>query len=128
MGNLGKEHQQAVKRIFKYLNGTIDIGLVYHGNTYCALAGYSDSNFAIHLDAKRSMFGHVFTIGNSLINWKETLQLTVALSIIEAQYMALVEAIKEGIKLKGLISNLRFPQENATIFYGNLFSQGSSPS
>ena len=73
-----------MKRIFKYLNGTIDIGLVYHGNTSCALAGYSDSNFAINLDAKRSMFGHVFTIGNSLINWKETLQLTVALSIIEA--------------------------------------------
>ena len=55
------------------------------------------------------MTGYAFTIGNSLVSWKATLQPTVALSTTEAEYMALTEAVKEGIWLKGLISELGFP-------------------
>ena len=58
MGNLGKEHWQVVKHIFRYLKGTTDIGLVYHGDTSCALSGYSDSNYATNLDARISMIGY----------------------------------------------------------------------
>ena len=54
------------------------------------------------------MTRYSFTIGNSIVNWKATLQPIVALSTTEASYMDVVEATKEGIWLKGLISNLRF--------------------
>jgi len=33
MGEPGKEHWQAVKRIFRYLRGTSDVGLIYGGDT-----------------------------------------------------------------------------------------------
>ena len=49
MGNLEKEHWQAVKRIFKYLKGTTDIGLVYHVDTTCAPTGYLSSSYAVDL-------------------------------------------------------------------------------
>ena len=46
MGNPGKEHWQATKRIFVYLKGTTNIGLIYHGDTYYALAGFSYYDYA----------------------------------------------------------------------------------
>jgi len=57
------------------------------------------------------MTRYAFTIGNSLVSWKTSLQPTLALSTTEAEYMALAEATKEGIRLKGLISNLKFPED-----------------
>nr|GEX11221.1 retrovirus-related Pol polyprotein from transposon TNT 1-94 [Tanacetum cinerariifolium] len=60
--------------------------------------------------------GYVFTIGNSVVSWKAALQPSVALCTIKAEYMALTEAAKEGIWLKGLIEDLGFPQDQATVF------------
>uniref|UniRef100_A0A3Q7GI83 Reverse transcriptase Ty1/copia-type domain-containing protein n=1 Tax=Solanum lycopersicum TaxID=4081 RepID=A0A3Q7GI83_SOLLC len=102
MGQPGREHWQAVKRIFRYLRGTSDVGLIYGGDTQCLVTGYSDSDYAGDVDTRRSMTGYVFTLGGSVVSWKATLQPTVTLSTTEAEYMALTEAAKEGIWLKGL--------------------------
>ncbi|GKB97749.1 transposable element [Tanacetum coccineum] len=115
MAHPGKEHWNAVKRIFRYLKGTSDVGLIYGGDREYLVAGYSDSDYAADLDARRSLTGYVFTIGNSVVSWKATLQPSVALSTTEAEYMALTEAAKEGIWLKGLIEDLGFPQDQATV-------------
>ena len=53
--------------------GTTDIGLVYHGDTSCALAGYLDFDYAVDLDARRTVTRCAFMTGNSLDSWKETL-------------------------------------------------------
>ncbi|GJY10068.1 RNA-directed DNA polymerase [Tanacetum coccineum] len=57
--------------------------------------------YVAYLDARRSLTGYVFTIGNSVVSWKATLQTSVALSATKAEYMALTKAAKEGIWLKG---------------------------
>ena len=72
--------------------GTTNIGLVYHGDTSYALVGYSNSNFATNLDVKRYVIGYAFSIDNSLVSCKETLQPMVALSTTEVRYMALAKA------------------------------------
>lgn len=106
MSQPGKEHWQAVKRIFRYLRGTSDISLVYGGDTQCLVTGYFDSDYAGDVDSRRSMTGYVFTLGGSVMSWKATLQPTVTLSTIEAEYMALTEVAKEGIWLRGLVRDL----------------------
>ncbi|GJR18072.1 retrovirus-related pol polyprotein from transposon TNT 1-94 [Tanacetum coccineum] len=50
------------------------------------------------------------------LSWKATLQPSVALSTTEAEYIALTEAAKEAIWFKGLIEDLGFPQDKATVF------------
>ena len=80
MGNPGKEHWQAVKRIFRYLRGTSDVGLIYGGDTHCLVTGYSDSDYAGDVDSRRSMTGYVFTLSGSVVSWKATLQAAVTLS------------------------------------------------
>jgi len=73
MGEPSKEHWQAVKRIFRYLRGTSDVGLIYGGDTQCLVTSYSDSDDAGDVDSRRSMTGHVFTLGGSVVSWKATL-------------------------------------------------------
>ncbi|XP_047308518.1 secreted RxLR effector protein 161-like [Impatiens glandulifera] len=100
MVQLVKEHWQAVKRIFRYLRGTFDVGLIYGGDTQCLITGYSDSDYAGDVDSRRSMTGYVFTLGGSVVSWKATIQPIVTLSTTEAEYMALTEAAKDGIWMK----------------------------
>ena len=120
MVNPGKEHWLAVKRIFRYLRGTSDVGLIYGGDSQCSVVGYSDSDYAGDVDSRRSMTGYVFTLGSSVVSWKATLQPTVTLSTTEAEYMALTEAAKEGIWLKGLVSDLGLHHDQAVIFCDSL--------
>ncbi|KAJ4705817.1 Retrovirus-related Pol polyprotein from transposon TNT 1-94 [Melia azedarach] len=120
MGEPGKEHWQAVKRIFRYLKGTFDVGLIYGGDTQCLVTGFSDSDYAGDVDSRRSMTGYVFTLGSSVVSWKTTLQPTVTLSTTEAEYMALTEAAKEGIWLKGLVSDLGLHHDQAIVYCDSL--------
>ncbi|KAG8500752.1 hypothetical protein CXB51_002776 [Gossypium anomalum] len=115
MANPGKEHWKAVQWILKYLRGTTDVCLQF-GRTEDGVIGYVDADFAGDLDRRRSLTGYVFTIGGCAISWKATLQTTVALSTTEAEYMAITEACKEAIWLKGLFSELNEDLQISTVF------------
>ncbi|GJW76790.1 retrovirus-related pol polyprotein from transposon TNT 1-94 [Tanacetum coccineum] len=67
MAHPEKEHWNTVKCIFRNLKGTSDVGLIYGGDREYLVAGYSDSNYAADLDARRSLTGYVFTVGNSVV-------------------------------------------------------------
>ncbi|KAG8497073.1 hypothetical protein CXB51_008352 [Gossypium anomalum] len=83
---------------------------------YMANPGYVDADFTRDPDRRRSLTGYVFTIGGCAISWKVTLQTTVALSTTEAEYMAITEACKEAIWLKGLFSELNKDLQISTVF------------
>jgi hypothetical protein len=72
------------------------------GRTDKGLIGYVDSDYAADLDRRRSITGYVFTVGSCAVSWRATLQSVVALSTTEAEYIAIYEACKELIWLKGL--------------------------
>uniref|UniRef100_A0A803MVT2 Uncharacterized protein n=1 Tax=Chenopodium quinoa TaxID=63459 RepID=A0A803MVT2_CHEQI len=120
MARPGREHWQGVKRIFRYLRGTTDIGLVYGNGKECLVTGYSDSDYAADVDTRRSVTGYVFTLGGSVVSWKSTLQSSVTLSTTEAEYMALTSAAKESIWLKGLVGELGIAQDFATVYCDSL--------
>ena len=65
-----------------------------------------DSDFAADLDKRRSLTGYVFTLGGCAVSWRATLQSVVAQSTTEAEYMAIAEACKESVWLKGLFAEL----------------------
>ena len=81
------EHQQAVKRIIRYVAG--DHGLHY---PRCPGAehfvGYSDSDHAGDIDNSKSTSGILFFLGECLVSWQSVKQQVVALSSYEAEYIA----------------------------------------
>ena len=80
------------------------------------LSGYVDSDYAGDLDQRRSLNGYMFTIGGGVVSWKATLQPTIALSTTKAEFMEIIEAIKESIWLRGLVGELHSCQ-GATIVH-----------
>ncbi|GKD41059.1 retrotransposon protein, putative, ty1-copia subclass [Tanacetum coccineum] len=88
--------------------GTANIGLVYGidlGN-HVDVIGFVNSDYAKDPDKGRSIIGYAFLVQGCVVSWKATLQHVVALSTTEIEYMALTEAVKEAIWLRGLLEEL----------------------
>ncbi|GJZ71664.1 hypothetical protein Tco_0635515, partial [Tanacetum coccineum] len=106
--NPDKNHWEAVKWILKYLWGTANVDLMYgtdRGN-HVDVTGFVNSDYAKDQDKGRSITGYAFLVQGCVVSWKATLQHVMALSTTEAEYMALTEAMKEAIWLRGLLEEL----------------------
>ena len=117
----GEEHWNALKWIFRYVKGTLDLGLIYKckSQNKDEVVGYVDSDYAGCIDTRRSLTGYVFTVQGGCVSWKANLQKVVALSSTEAEYMAATEAIKEAIWLKGLTKELGFNSDDLFVHCDN---------
>lgn len=94
-------HENAVKRIFRYVKGTLDYGLVYSkGSGNYILSGFSDSDLAGNLEDRKSTGGMAFYLNESLITWVSQKQRCVALSSCEAEFMAGTAAACQGVWLR----------------------------
>ncbi|XP_031638169.1 secreted RxLR effector protein 161-like [Contarinia nasturtii] len=97
--NFGQAHWTAVKRIMRYLKGTIGYKLRYTKNND-EIHGFVDSDWASDIDKRRSCTGYVFRFSGGAITWNSKRQSTIALSTTEAEYMAATVAAQEAIWLK----------------------------
>lgn len=104
--NPSSEHYNAALRILKYLQGTSNLGILYESGGSHNILGYSDSGYADDKQCRRSTAGYVFLLGGGAIAWKSKLQKTTAMSSTEAEYMALGQAVKEALWIKGLMGEL----------------------
>ena len=118
--NPGRPHLEALKRVLRYLKGTAHFSLRLGGaNSDTDLIGWTDSDWAQDIDSRRSVGGFVFEIAGGVVSWSSKKQPTVALSTVEAEYMAASNATKEAIWLRSLLEDLGFKQVAATIIYGD---------
>jgi hypothetical protein len=122
MSKPGPLHWAAVKRILRYLKGTLDMKLCLGGNDI-NMRGYCDADWGGDLDTRRSTTGYVFFIGDGAISWNSKRQPTVALSTTEAEYMATTQAAKEAIWLRQLMADVGCVQGGATTIMSD--NQGS---
>jgi len=108
LDNYDNSHWTAVKRIFRYLKGTDNFGIVY-SNQPNALIGYSDSDHAGDVDTRRSTTGYAFILSGGCITWASKRQSTVSLSTTEAEFIAACEATKEAVWLRKLLNDIEHP-------------------
>jgi hypothetical protein len=96
-----------VKRIIRYVAGTLDHGLYYPrcpGATH--FVGYSDSDHAGDIDTSKSTSGVLFFLGKCLVSWQSVKQQVVALSSCEAEYIAASTASTQALWLARLLGDL----------------------
>ena len=115
--NPTKEHWTAVKRVLRYLKGTIDYGITYTRDSKDNLVGYCDADWAGDVNDRKSTSGYVFTLAGAPVSWRSKKQTCVALSTAEAEYVALASAAQEAVWLRELIHQLDGPSKEATIMY-----------
>ncbi|XP_061999424.1 uncharacterized mitochondrial protein AtMg00810-like [Rosa rugosa] len=102
-------HLHIVKRILRYLKGSIGRGILMKniGNTH--IMGYTDADWAGNSLDRKSTTGFCTFLGGNLVTWKSKKQTVVARSSAEAEYRTMASTSCELIWLKGLLSDLGFP-------------------
>ena len=105
--NPGVVHFEAIKRIFRYVNGTQDLSLVFHGDSTKPLVGYVDADWGGDLSTRRPTTGYAFYVYGCLVSWSTQKQPTVSLSSCGAEYIAATQATKELLFLRRLTMEIQ---------------------
>ncbi|GJS76104.1 retrovirus-related pol polyprotein from transposon TNT 1-94 [Tanacetum coccineum] len=84
-----EKHLKEVKRIFRYLRGTINMGLWYPKGSGFELTAFSDADHAGCVDTRKSTSGGIQFLGDKLVSWMSKKQDCTAMSFAEAEYVAL---------------------------------------
>nr|GEX34832.1 uncharacterized mitochondrial protein AtMg00810-like [Tanacetum cinerariifolium] len=84
-----EKHLKEVKRIFRYLRGTVNTDLWYTKDSGFELTGFSDADYARCKDTFKSTSGGAQFLGKKLVSWSSKKQVYMALSTAEAEYVSL---------------------------------------
>ncbi|WVZ93752.1 hypothetical protein U9M48_039709, partial [Paspalum notatum var. saurae] len=98
-------HYQAVKRIFKYLKFTPELGLWYSSGYSLSLRGFSYADHAGCRIDRKSTFGTCQLLGTSLVSWSSHKQASVSLSTTEAEYIAAASCCSQLLWMKATLSD-----------------------
>jgi hypothetical protein len=107
-------HAVAVKRICRYLKGTRDRGIVLKPEDHLAIDCYVDADFCGTWKCEKpddpasvkSRSGYMITLGGCPLTWTSKLQTEIALSTMQAEYVALSLSLRELIPLQDVVKEL----------------------
>jgi len=99
-------HWKAVKRILRYIQGTVAHGLFYSSTGDYRLVGFSDSDWCGDVDDRKSTAGFVFFMGGTAFTWLSKKQPIVTLSTCEAEYVAASWCVCHAVWLRNLLSRV----------------------
>jgi histone deacetylase 1/2 len=100
-------HWSAVKRILRYVQGTVTMGLKLVRSTSMLVSAFSDADWAGCVDDRRSTGGFAVYLSENLISWTARKQATVSRSSTEAEYKSLANATAEVLWVQKLLSELK---------------------
>jgi hypothetical protein len=110
----------AVKRIFRYLQGTLDHGLLLHRASTPNLIVYTDADWTGCPDTRRSTSS--YAVDDNLVSWSSKCQNIVSRSSAEAEYHAVTNGVAEACWLRQLLVELHSPLSRATLVYCDIVS------
>lgn len=110
-------HWVAVKRIIRYLLGTLHHGLFLSSHSPLDLHAYCDADWAGSINDRRSTSGFCIFIGRNLISWSAKKQATVSRSSTEVEYRSLAIACAELLWLRYLLHELHIPTSIPTTLW-----------
>lgn len=122
LNNWTDEHWTAVKRIFRYLKGTLNYKITYK-KTICTnksqVCGFTDADYAGCQDTRKSTSGYIFIMGNGPVTWKSQKQNVVAQSTTEAEYLALALGTKEALWIQSFLKELGLQESTVQLNVDN---------
>ncbi|KZV54184.1 hypothetical protein F511_36903 [Dorcoceras hygrometricum] len=107
MQNPLESHWKAVKRILRYLCGTLNFGISLGRSRHLSLFGYCDADWGSDPDDRRSVSGFCWFLGGSPISWSSKKQSVVSRSSTEAEYRSLANATAELLWIRSLLTELQ---------------------
>jgi len=111
--NPSLQHHTALKQILRYLAGTKTHGIIYKSLPHHPdfFSGYADASYG-NADKYQSVTGYVFLAGDGAITWCSRKQLSIVLSLTQAEYVALSKAACKACWLRNLYTELGLLNED----------------
>ncbi|GJX57376.1 retrovirus-related pol polyprotein from transposon TNT 1-94 [Tanacetum coccineum] len=103
-----KKHLEALKRVFRYLKGTINWGLWYPKDTVMALTAYADADHAGCQDTRRSTSRSAQFLRDKLVSWSSKKQKSTAISTTEAEYIAMFGCYAQILWMRSQLTDYGF--------------------
>jgi hypothetical protein len=110
-------HMHAVKRVLRYLNGTINLGIMYKRGGNEKLEAYTDSDYAGDLDDRKSTSGYVFMLSSGAVSWLSKKQPVVTLSTTEAEFIAAASCACQSVWMRRVLEKLGQIQPGSITVY-----------
>lgn len=118
--NPGILHWNALKYTIGYIKGTLDYSITYYRDGSLHPHGYVDADFAGDRDTRRSTEGYIFFVAGGAVSWASKRQETVALSTVEAEYMAFTRATQQALWMDKYLDEVGLsPERPAPILADN---------
>ncbi|GJR37625.1 hypothetical protein Tco_1213309 [Tanacetum coccineum] len=114
-----KKHLEAVKRVFQYLQGTINMGLWYPKDTAMALTAYAYADHAGCQDIRRSTSGSAQFLGDKLVSWSSKKQTSTSISSIEAEYIVMSGCCAQILWMRSQLSDYGFAYNHVPLYCDN---------
>ncbi|XP_020676618.1 uncharacterized protein LOC110095421 [Dendrobium catenatum] len=112
-------HFQLLKRLLRYIKGTIHYGLPILRSTL-QLTAFSDSDWASDSTDRKSIAGYCAFLGETLISWIVKKQTAIAHSSTEAEYRAIATAACDIIWLQSLLTEFGINSSPTKLFCDNV--------
>nr|GEX90643.1 retrovirus-related Pol polyprotein from transposon TNT 1-94 [Tanacetum cinerariifolium] len=106
-----EKHLKEVKSIFRYLRGTVNMGLWYF-----KLTGFSDADYAGCKDTFKSTSSGAQFLGEKLVSWSLKKQDCTALSTVEAEYVSLSACCAQVLWMQTQLTDYDFHFKKIPIY------------
>lgn len=110
-------HLLAAKRILRYIQGTVQMGILYKRGGRQQLIGYTDSDYAGDVEDRKSTSGYVFLVSDGAVTWTSKKKPIVTLSTTEAEFVAAGAAACQVVWMMKIIKELGLSEEDNTEIY-----------
>ncbi|KAG4946353.1 hypothetical protein JHK87_042360 [Glycine soja] len=111
------EHMSALKRILRYLQGTLSYGLHLYKSSFNKLISYTDADWGGCPDTRRSTSNYCVFLGDILISWSSKRQPTLSRSSAEAKYRGVANVVFDSCWIRNLLLELHCHIPKATLVY-----------
>nr|GEV87081.1 ribonuclease H-like domain-containing protein [Tanacetum cinerariifolium] len=99
-------HLAALKRILRYVKGTLDLGLHFYASSTTSLVGYIDADWAGCPSTRRSTSGYCVFFGDNLLSWSAKQQHTLSGLSAKAEYRGVANVVVETAWLRNLLHDI----------------------
>ena len=117
--NPGLEHWTALLHVVGYIKNTITYGITYSRDFNLSPSAYVDADFGGCRDTRRSTSGYVFTMAGGAVSWSSKRQATVALSTVEAEYVAMSRCAQQMVWMQSWLDEVELEHNLPGIIKGD---------
>nr|GEU51055.1 retrovirus-related Pol polyprotein from transposon TNT 1-94 [Tanacetum cinerariifolium] len=111
-----EKHLKEVKNIFRYLRGTVHMGLWYPKGSSFELTAFSDADHAGCIDTRKSTFRGIQFLGDKLVRWMSKKQNCTAMSSAEAEYVVLSASCAQVMWMRTQLQDYGFKYNKIPLY------------